>query len=59
MEEVNIKEIVSYFDKGFLKEILGIDKESLSLKEIEKKLIDVLNISSFFHKSNNHYYYCL
>ena len=46
MEEVNIKEIVSYFDKGFLKEILGIDKESLSLKEIEKKLIDVLNISS-------------
>ena len=46
MEEVNIKEIVSYFDKGFLKEILGIDKESLSLKEIEKKLTDVLNISS-------------
>lgn len=46
MEEVNIKEIVSYFDKGFLKEILEIDKESLSLKEIEKKLIDTLNISS-------------
>lgn len=46
MGEVNIKEIVSYFDKGFLKEILGIDKESLNLKEIEKKLIDALNISS-------------
>lgn len=46
MEQIKTKEIISYFDKRFLNDVLDIKKESRNIKETEKKICLALNISS-------------